>query len=81
VDRVTGEAVGRRPRALSAGEHAHLPPEKVAAILDHLREGCGTRSTSRLVDVDKNTVTRYVRLAGTHADRLHQELVASAPGN
>jgi len=33
------------------------------------------------VDVDKNTVTRYVRLAGTHADRIHHELVASAPGN
>ena len=60
-------------------EHAHLPTEKVVAILDHLCEGCGTRSTSRLVDVDKNTVTRYVRLAGTHADRLHHELVAFSP--
>jgi hypothetical protein len=62
-------------------EHAHLPAEKVVAILDHLREGCGTRSTSRLVDVDKNTVTRYVRLAGTHADRLHSELVAFSRGD
>jgi len=62
-------------------EHAHLAPEKVIAILDHLREGCGTRSTGRLVRVDKNTVTRYVRLAGAHAGRLHEELVAFSPGD
>jgi len=62
-------------------EHGHLPPEKVVSILDHLREGCGTRSTSRLVKVDKNTVTRYVRLAGAHAGRLHDELVAFSPGD
>ena len=62
-------------------EQAHLPQEKVIAILNHLREGCGTRSTSRLVGVDKNTVTRYVRLAGIHADRLHDELVAFSPGH
>ena len=62
-------------------EQAHLPREKVVAILDHLREGCGTRSTSRLVGVDKNTVTRYVGLAGTHAEKLHDELVAFSPGD
>ena len=62
-------------------EHGHLPPEKVVSILDHLREGCWTRSTSRLVKVDKNTVTRYVRLAGAHAGRLHDELVAFSPGD
>ena len=61
-------------------EHAHLPLEKAVAILEHLRQGCGTRATSRLVDVDKNTVTRYVRLAGTHAEKLHDELVAFSPG-
>ena len=49
--------------------------------LEHLREGCGTRATSRLVQVDKNTVTRYVRLAGPHAQRLHHELVAFSPAD
>lgn len=60
-------------------EEARLRVEKVIAILAHLREGCGTRATSRLVGVDKNTVTRYVRLAGSHAEKLHDELVALSP--
>lgn len=62
-------------------EHGHLSVAKVVSVLAHLRDGCGTRSTSRLVDVDKNTVTRYLRLAGAHAARLHDELVAFSPGD
>ena len=38
-------------------EPARLPDETAHAVLDHIREGCGTRATSRLVKVDKNTVT------------------------
>ena len=53
----------------------------VLAILNHLREGCGTRATGRLVEVDKNTVTRYLALAGVHAEKLHDELVALSPPN
>src|SRR6478736_2641874 len=49
---------------------------KALSVLKHLREGCGTRGTSRLVGVDKNTVTRYLALAGDHAEGLHDELVA-----
>src|ERR1700710_3068999 len=60
-------------------EHARLPDDKALAILNHLREGCGTRATGRLVDVDKNTVTRYLALAGVHAEKLHDELVALSP--
>ncbi len=62
-------------------EHARLPDEKALAILKHLREGCGTRATGRLVEVDKNTVTRYLALAGAHAEKLHDELVAFSPPN
>ena len=62
-------------------EHARLPDEKALAILNHLREGCGTRATGRLVEVDKNTVTRYLAKAGDHAERLHDELVAFSPPN
>jgi hypothetical protein len=29
--------------------------------------------------VDKNTVNRLARVAGEHADRAHQELVAFSP--
>ena len=53
--------------------------EKALAILKHLREGCETRVTGRLVDVDKNTVTRYLAKAGGNAERLHDELVALPP--
>jgi hypothetical protein len=60
-------------------EDSRLPQDKALALLEHLREGCGTRATSRLVKVDKNTVTRYVRLAGPHAQALHHELVAFSP--
>ena len=56
-----------------------LPPDKVVAVLNHLVEGCGVRQTGRLVGVDKNTVVRYTRRAGEHAEQLHDELVAVSP--
>jgi transposase-like protein len=62
-------------------EDSRLPQDKALALLEHVREGCGTRATSRLVKVDKNTVTRYVRLAGPHAQTLHHELVAFSPAD
>jgi transposase-like protein len=62
-------------------EHARLPDDKVLAVLKHIREGCGTRATSRLVDVDKNTVTRYLAVAGAHGEKLHDELVAFSPSD
>jgi hypothetical protein len=58
-----------------------LPDDKVLAVLKHIREGCGTRATSRLVDVDKNTVTRYLAVAGAHGEKLHDELVAFSPSD
>jgi hypothetical protein len=60
-------------------EGSQLPDSKAKAVLDHLRERCGTRPTSRLVGVAKDTVTRYARLAGQHATRAHDELVAHSP--
>ena len=60
-------------------EHARLPPEKAIAVLEHIREGCGTRATARLVGVSPNTVTRYVSRAGAHGQKLHDELVALSP--
>lgn len=60
-------------------EQSKLPEEKLLAVLEHLREGNGTRSTARLVGVDKDTVTRYVLLAGKHSQQLHDELVGYSP--
>jgi transposase-like protein len=62
-------------------QDSRLPQDKAVSLLEHIREGCGTRATSRLVKVDKNTVTRYLRLAGPHAQQLHQEQVAFSPAN
>jgi len=60
-------------------EHCRLPKAKALSVLDHLREGCGTRSTGRLVGVSKNTVTRMARKAGPHAKASHDEHVAFSP--
>ncbi|MFH0938354.1 MAG: hypothetical protein V1899_03620, partial [Planctomycetota bacterium] len=51
-----------------------LPEKKALSLLEHLREGNGTRATARLTDVNANTVTRYLRLAGSHSRRAHDEL-------
>lgn len=60
-------------------EGGRLDEDKIVAVLAHLQEGCGTRATSRLVGVNRNTVTRYARLAGGHAKQVHQERVAFSP--
>jgi hypothetical protein len=58
---------------------ARLSPERVTAVLAHVVEGIGTRKTTRLTGVNKDTVTRYARLAGDHAAQLHDELVPFSP--
>jgi len=63
----------------TAFERSQLPPDKVVAVLDHLREGCGVRATSRLTGVSRDTISRYLALAGDQAKDLHDELVAFSP--
>ncbi len=60
-------------------EGGRLPQDKAVALLEHIREGCGTRATSRLLPVDKNTLTPCLRLAGPHAPQRHHEKVAFSP--
>ena len=60
----------------TALERARLAEDKVVSVLDHIREGCGIRSTSRLTKVSRDTVSRYVALAGDQANALHDGLVA-----
>jgi transposase-like protein len=59
--------------------HAHLPDDKVREVLNHLKERCAIRATSRLTGVDKCTVVRYALKAGEHAHLLHDELVGFSP--
>ena len=60
-------------------EESRLAPKTALALLEHLREGNGTRATARLTRVSKDTVTRYVKLAGSHGQRVHDERVDFSP--
>ena len=60
---------------------AQLPQDKVVDVLKHIAEGVGVRKTGRLCGVNKNTVVRYGVLAGAHAQKLHDELVAFSPSD
>ncbi len=60
---------------------AHLSQEKAVSILHRIAEGNGVRKTGRLVGVNRETVARYGKRAGTHAAALHDELVAASPSD
>jgi hypothetical protein len=63
----------------TALERSQLPTEKAVCVLDHLREGCGVRATSRLTGVSRDAVSRHLARAGGQAKNLHDELVAFSP--
>ena len=65
----------------TALERSRLPAETAVAVLDHVREGCGVRATSRLTGVARDTVSRYIALAGEQSKGLHDELVALSPSD
>ncbi len=56
-----------------------LSNDKAVSVLHHLQEDCGVRQTSRLVQVNKNTVVRLALVAGQHAHDVHDEVVAFSP--
>ena len=60
---------------------ARLGEDKILAVASHIGEGCGVRKTGRLVGVRPNTVVRYSRLFGEHAQAIHEELVAFSPSH
>jgi hypothetical protein len=62
-------------------ERSLLPTDTVVSVLDHIREGCGIRATSRLTGVSRDTISRYIALAGDQAKLHHDELVAFSPSN
>jgi hypothetical protein len=65
----------------TAFERSQLPSETIVSVLDHIREGNGVRATSRLTGVSRDTISRYVALAGGQAKLHHDELVAFSPSN
>ena len=56
-----------------------LPKEKTIAVMEHIAEGVGVRTTGRLTKVNRATVSRLTKLAGEHAEQLHNDLVAFSP--
>jgi transposase-like protein len=58
-----------------------LPEETVLAIAQHLVEGNGIRPTSRLCGVSLNTVLRFAKRAGDHAQRFHDQNVHHVPAH
>jgi hypothetical protein len=49
--------------------------EKLAAIAEHLADGTGVRATARLCKVGRNTVLRFTRRFGRHAELFHDQQV------
>jgi transposase-like protein len=60
---------------------SRLPKEKTLSVMEHITEGVGVRKTGRLTKVNRATVSRLTKLAGTHAEQLHDELVALSPSD
>ena len=71
--RTCGEAFSeRRGTALF---NTKLSESKAEDVINHLDEGCRVRATARLAKVGQETVARLLRVAGRHAERLHDEQV------
>jgi LacI family transcriptional regulator len=60
---------------------ARLPESEVVSLLNHVQDGCGMRQTGRLTGHKEDTVVRYAKLAGEHARRAHDRLVAFSPAD
>jgi len=49
--------------------------DTLAAIAEHLADGCGVRATARLCKVSRNTVLRFTARFGKHAELFHDGMV------
>lgn len=58
-----------------------LPEDKALELIQHVADRNGVRATARLVGVHRDTVVRYSRILGEHAQQLHDELVAFSPSD
>ena len=55
----------------------HLSDDKIVQIIHHAAEGVGVRATSRLLDINKNTVNRVILRAGEHCELVLSNLLRS----
>ena len=59
----------------------HLSDDKIAQIIHHAAEGVGVRATSRLLDINKDTVNRVILRAGEHCEIVLSNLLRSLEPN
>ncbi len=55
----------------------HLSDDQIAQIIHHAAEGVGVRATSRLLNIDKDTVNRVILRAGGHCETVLSSLLCS----
>ena len=55
----------------------HLSDDKIAQIIHHAAEGVGVRATSRLLDINKDTVNRVILRADEHCEIVLSNLLRS----
>lgn len=55
--------------------NSKIPERKAVSVAEHLADGCGLKSTARLVKVDPSTVRRLNRKVGRHGQQYHEQEV------
>jgi IS1 family transposase/transposase-like protein len=55
--------------------NSKIPEEKAVSVSEHLADGCGIKSTARLVKVDPGTVRRLNQKTGKHGEQYHDQEV------
>jgi IS1 family transposase/transposase-like protein len=55
--------------------NSKIPETKAVSVAEHLADGCGIKSTARLVKVDPSTVRRLNQKAGKHGQQYHDHEV------
>ena len=55
--------------------NSKIPEDKAVSAAEHLADGCGLKSTARLVKVDPSTVRRLNQKVGTHGQYYHEQKV------
>src|SRR5690606_22087903 len=55
--------------------NSKIPEAKAVSVAEHLAEGCGLKSTARLVKVDPSTVRRLNQKVGRQGQQYHEQEV------
>jgi transposase-like protein len=55
--------------------NSKIAEAKAVSVAEHLADGCGVKSTARLVKVDPSTVRRLNQKVGRHGQQYHEQEV------